>query len=109
MDEEQHRPRRLAGLRRADPLAEHPERDVALFRPVPAAPDLAALGSCRGSALRGRVCQRTDHAGAETEGRPLDETAPRQRTIEMFHDSSNQTLMSWIDFLRRCTRATVPV
>ena len=44
VDEEQHRPRRLAGLRRADPLAEHPQGNVALLGPVFAAPDLAAFG-----------------------------------------------------------------
>jgi hypothetical protein len=38
--------------------------------------------------LRGRICQDSDHAGAETEAEAcaLNDTAPRQRTIEMFHE-----------------------
>src|SRR5438270_482904 len=43
VDEEQHRPRWLAGLRRAEPLAVHPQGNIALPGPVFAAPDFLAL------------------------------------------------------------------
>jgi len=51
--EEQHRPRRLARLRRAQPLAVHPQRDVALLRPVFVAPDLRAVHRSGDSIRRG--------------------------------------------------------
>src|SRR6267154_4521849 len=78
MDEEQHRPRRLARLRRAEPLAKHPQRDVALLGPVFAAPDLTSFRWRGAGALcRCRTRQPGDHAGAETKAGTLDDRTTR--------------------------------
>src|SRR3982074_727935 len=77
MDEKQNRPRGLAGLGRAKPLAIHPQRHVALLRPVFPTPDFA-LGTRRLRTLRGyRICE---HAGnkAKAKASALDDGAPRQ-------------------------------
>ena len=76
MDKEHHRPRRLTGLRRADPLAEHPQGNVALFGPVFAAPDLAAFRGYRGRGLRRHCANR---ARRDTCANSLDDRAPCQR------------------------------
>ncbi len=85
MDEEEDRPRRLAGLGRAEPLAKHPQGHIALLGPVFAAPDLAAF-CCRACVLGGK--RSRDASGNEAQSRALDDGAPPQRLIEFFHDSS---------------------
>jgi hypothetical protein len=39
--QEEHRPRRLTGFRRAKPLAKNIKRNIAFFRPVFGTPDFA--------------------------------------------------------------------
>jgi hypothetical protein len=84
VDEEQHRPRWLAGLRCAETLAIHPQGNIALLGPVFAAPDFAALarGCSRGPDWQ-RLRQR---ARDETEPCAPDDGAPSQNSIEMRHD-----------------------
>src|SRR5271169_5153615 len=85
MDEKQDRPRRLAGFGCADPLAEHPQRHIALLGPVFAAPDLAAFR--RGDSILGRK-RGGDASGDDAQPRALDEGTASQRLIELCHDSS---------------------
>src|ERR1700676_1744743 len=75
MDEKQNRPRGLAGLGRAKPLAVYPQRHVALLRPVFPTPDFV-LGNRRLRTLRGYcICERS---GNEANANALDDGAPRQ-------------------------------
>src|SRR3954465_13127504 len=83
MHEEQHRAGRLAGLRRAQPLAVHPQGDVALLRPVFVAPDLRAVPR-GGDSLPCRQCAET--AGDESKAGAPDDGATRQPMIEIRHD-----------------------
>ncbi len=85
VDKEKDRPRWLAGLWRAEPLAKHPQGNVALLGPVFAAPDLASL--CSRSGVLGRK-RSGDASGNEAQSRSLDDGAPPQRLIEFCHDSS---------------------
>ena len=86
--QEQHRQRCLARLRRADALAEHVERDVALLGPVFAAPDFGLgrvrLGGERGADV-GDGREPGHEPGADTQARALDDRAPAHRTINMSH------------------------
>src|SRR5882757_4449004 len=94
VNEKQHRPRGLAGLWRAEPLAVHPQGNVALLRPVFAAPDFA-LRRRRDSAWRGQ--RTTDSSGHEAKPRALDDGSPRQWVVQMFHAPSDQAIrFLWI-------------
>src|SRR5262249_13002515 len=78
---EDHRPCRLARLRRPQPLAEHPQRHITLLRPVFAAPDFAALAcprTVRRRSIRERACD-------QAEARTLDERAARERRSGLGH------------------------
>jgi len=85
VNEEQHRARRLAGLWLAEPLAIHPQGNIALLRPVFAAPDLGrrhahdAVAALRGSRIRQRSRNKAK-AGA------FDDGAPRQQWIAIGHE-----------------------
>jgi hypothetical protein len=86
VNEEQHRPRRLTGLGRAEPLAKHPQRNIAFLGPVFAAPDLAALRWRGTRALRrGGTRQSGDHAGTKSKAGAPDDRATRQRMIKICH------------------------
>ena len=80
MHQEQHRQRRLAGFRRARPLAVHRELHLALLGPVLVAPDrgIRRLGVV-GAGGSGR--QLRDETGAETKPRALDQRAAADRMI----------------------------
>src|SRR5690349_941206 len=86
MDKEHDGPRWLAGLGRADPLAKHPQGNVALPGPVFAAPDLAAFQGNGGRGLGG------DRGGyAETKpanAKSFEQRASRQRISGVRHASS---------------------
>src|SRR3979411_1841817 len=82
MDEEQHRPRRPPRFWRAEPLAIHPQRDIALLCPVFAAPDFT-LQACWARALR-RHCTR-QRSGNEAKARALDDGAPRPSKMAVVH------------------------
>ncbi len=83
MNEEQHRPRSLAGLRRAEPLAIHPQRNIVFLVPVFAAPDLAVLRRSRNSAFRGHYIGESP--GNEAKSCALDDGTARQRMFGMNH------------------------
>src|ERR1700716_3519704 len=87
MNKKQYRPRRLAGFWRPEPLAIHPQGNVAFnvafLGPVFTAPDLAPRGSRRARALRRQRARES--SGNEAEPCPLDDRAPRQQVIEFFH------------------------
>ena len=78
--QEQHRPRLLAGLRRADPLAPQIELHVALVRPIFLAPDFNRRGLRRG-ALRERGRDARGKPGAEAEPGALDDGAACNQVI----------------------------
>src|ERR1700722_937494 len=88
MDEEQHRPRRLAWLGRAKPLAIHPQGNIAFPGPIFAAPDLA-FGGCRGCVGCGYRKRSGDEAKSRaetrTKTRALEHRAPRQRRGKIRH------------------------
>src|SRR6266567_5027385 len=96
MNKEQDRPRRLAGFRRPHPLAIHPQGNVAFLGPVFAAPDLAALGTRRARAWRRQGAGET--SGHEAKPGPLDDRAPRQRMIELFHGVLQSDEVFFSDF-----------
>src|SRR5207245_11192746 len=79
-DEAPHRRRRLAGFLSADPLAKHPQRNVALFGPVFTAPDFATLGRNRRRSLRRHRGGRR-HAKAEA----LENRAPHHQIFKLRH------------------------
>jgi hypothetical protein len=84
--EEHDGPGRLARLRRADALAVHPQRNVALLGPVLAAPDIAGFRSIHGRRLRSH---RATHAGGgHARADALDQRTPRQRIFGTRHGSS---------------------
>jgi len=80
VDKEHDRPRRLARLGRADPLAKHPQGNVALLGPVFVAPDFAALGSNRRRSLR-RHRRGRRYAKTET----FENRAPRHPIFGIRH------------------------
>src|SRR4029078_10887848 len=61
-----------AGVGRADPLAKHPQGDIALLGPVFVAPDLAAFRRNGGCGLRG-------DRGGYAKAKPTNTYAPEKR------------------------------
>jgi hypothetical protein len=93
VDEEHDRSRRLARLGRADPLAKHPQRNVALPGPVFAAPDFTALRFDRRRSLR-RHRRGRRHAKAKT--KLFEHRASRDLIPGVRHDLSPRHTIRYI-------------
>src|SRR5690242_14735130 len=92
MDKEHDGPCGFAGLGRADPLAKHPQGDIALLGPVFVAPDLAAFRRNGGCGLRG---DRGGYAKAEpTNTYSPEKRASRQRISGLRHVSSPRHVLA---------------
>jgi hypothetical protein len=93
VDKEHDRPRRLARLGRTDPLAKHPQGDIALLGPVFAAPDFAAFGwnGGRGAGGGSRGYAKTDPSDTQSP----ENGAARQRISGMQHASSPRHGFLW--------------
>src|ERR1700722_8881979 len=98
--EEQHRLGRLAGFRRTDALAEHPQRHITLLRPILVAPDLAFFAGSAG-ALSGQRSGKT--SGDKTEAGALHQRAASERLVDerfigLRHDSLSDHVFSLLSF-----------